>query len=96
MDITRELYRAGITILIITHDMELIAEYANRLVVMNDGKILLDGSSKEVFSQPEMLRKSSLKPPQITSLGQALTKYGVPNDILNIDEMEELISVKKS
>jgi len=95
MDVTKALHKAGITILIVTHDMELIAEYANRLVVMMEGKILLEGSTKEVFAQPEMLKQSSIKPPQITSLGQALTKYGVPPDILTVDEMEELLSLKK-
>lgn len=95
MDVTKALHEAGITILIVTHDMELIAEYANRLVVMMEGKILLEGSTKEVFAQPEMLKQSSIKPPQITSLGQALTKYGVPPDILTVDEMEELLSLKK-
>lgn len=95
MDVTKALHKAGITILIVTHDMELIAEYANQLVVMMDGKILLEGSTKEVFAQPEILKKSSIKPPQITSLGQALTKYGIPPDILTLDEMEELLSLKK-
>jgi hypothetical protein len=62
---------------------------------MMDGKILLEGSTKEVFAQSEILKQSSIKPPQITSLGQALTKYGVPPDILTLDEMEELLSLKK-
>jgi len=95
MDVTKALHKAGITILIVTHDMELIAEYANRLVVMMGGRILLEGSTKEVFAQSEILKQSSIKPPQITSLSQALTKYGVPPDILTLDEMEELLSLKK-
>lgn len=95
MDVTKALHKAGITILIVTHDMELIAEYANRLVVMMDGKVLLEGSTREVFAQSEILKQSSIKPPQITSLGQALAKYGIPPDILTVDDMEELLSIKK-
>jgi energy-coupling factor transporter ATP-binding protein EcfA2 len=95
MDVTEALHRTGITILIVTHDMELIAEYANRLAVMKSGRILIEGSTKEVFSKPEILIESSLKPPQITAMGQALTKYGVPPDILSIDEMEKILAIKK-
>jgi energy-coupling factor transporter ATP-binding protein EcfA2 len=95
MDVTEALHRTGITILIVTHDMELIAEYANRLAVMKSEKVLIEGSTKEVFSKPEILIESSLKPPQITAMGQALTKYGVPPDILSIDEMEKILEIKK-
>ena len=95
MDVTEALHRAGITILIVTHDMELIAEYANRLAVMKGGSILLEGSTKEVFSKPEILVESSLKPPQITILGQALTKYGTPPDVLTIDEMEKTLTISQ-
>ncbi len=95
MDITKSLYETGITIIIITHDMELISEYANRLVVVSDGKILLDGPTREVFSKPEIIKQSSLKPPQITSLSQALKKYGVPSDILSVDEFENCLIFKK-
>jgi ABC-type glutathione transport system ATPase component len=76
--------------------MELIAEYANRLAVMKGGSILLEGSTKEVFSKPEILVESSLKPPQITILGQALTKYGTPPDVLTIDEMEKTLTISQS
>ncbi|MEM4250475.1 MAG: energy-coupling factor transporter ATPase [Candidatus Bathyarchaeia archaeon] len=95
MDVTETLHKSGITILIVTHDMELIAEYANRLVVMKDGKVLIEGPTKEVFAKPEVLKQSSIKPPQITCLGQALMKYGVPPDILTVDEMEALLSPKR-
>ena len=95
MDLARDLHRSGITIIIITHDMELIADYANRLVVVSEGKILLDGSTREVFSKPEIIKKSSLKPPQITSLGQALEKHKVPPDILSINEFEDGLIVQK-
>ena len=95
MDMVRTLHGIGKTIIIVTHDMELIAEYAKRLVVMKSGKMLLDGSTRNVFSQPKMLQESSIKPPQITSLGQALSKYSVPPDILSVEEMETILTIKK-
>ena len=95
MDMVRTLHEIGKTIIIVTHDMELIAEYAKRLIVMKSGKMLLDGSTRNVFSQPKMLQESSIKPPQITSLGQALSKYSVPPDILTVEEMETILTIKK-
>ncbi|MCK5626621.1 ATP-binding cassette domain-containing protein [Candidatus Bathyarchaeota archaeon] len=95
MDMVRTLHEIGKTIIIVTHDMELIAEYAKRLIVMKSGKMLLDGSTRNVFSQPKMLQESSIKPPQITSLGQALSKYSVPPDILTVEEMESILTIKK-
>ncbi|MGB6681129.1 MAG: energy-coupling factor transporter ATPase [Candidatus Bathyarchaeia archaeon] len=95
MDMVRALHRIGKTIIIVTHDMELIAEYAKRLIVMKSGKMLLDGSTRNVFSQPKVLQESSIKPPQITSLGQALSKYSVPPDILTVEEMESILAIKK-
>lgn len=95
MDMVRALHRIGKTIIIVTHDMELIAEYAKRLVVMRGGKMLLDGSTRNVFSQPKALQESSIKPPQITTLGQNLSKYRVPPDILTVQEMEAILAIKK-
>ena len=95
MDMVKALHRIGKTIIIVTHDMELIAEYAKRLVVMRGGKMLLDGSTRNVFSQPKKLQESSIKPPQITTLGQALSKYNVPPDILTVEEMETILTTKK-
>ncbi|MCW4042676.1 MAG: ATP-binding cassette domain-containing protein, partial [Candidatus Bathyarchaeota archaeon] len=95
MDMVRVLHRLGKTIIIVTHDMELIAEYAKRLIVMKSGKMLLDGSTRNVFSQPKVLQESSIKPPQITSLGQALSKYSVPPDILTVEEMETILTTKQ-
>jgi energy-coupling factor transport system ATP-binding protein len=95
MDMVRALHRIGKTIIIVTHDMELIAEYAQRLVVMRGGKMLLDGSTRNVFSQPKALQESSIKPPQITTLSQNLSKYRVPPDILTVQEMETILAIKK-
>jgi energy-coupling factor transporter ATP-binding protein EcfA2 len=95
MDMVRALHGMGKTIIIVTHDMELIAEYAKRLVVMRGGKMLLDGSTRNVFSQPKVLQESSIKPPQITTLGQSLSKYRVPPDVLTVEEMETILAIKK-
>jgi energy-coupling factor transport system ATP-binding protein len=79
------------TIIIISHNMGLVAEVAKRVVVMAEGKVLLDAPPKEVFSQPELLTKAFLEPPQITRLAQAFKERGFPDDVLTVDEMAKLI-----
>ena len=79
--------KEGHTIIIITHEMPIVAQYAQRVVVLGQGKILMDGSTREVFANPELLAQTFVKPPQITRLAQALHDYGIPRDILSVPEM---------
>ncbi|MFX0167934.1 MAG: ABC transporter ATP-binding protein [Candidatus Hodarchaeota archaeon] len=92
MEFYRSLNKAGKTVIIITHDMNLAAEYCNRIIVLRNGRILLDGPVREVYSQSEVLARSFIHPPQITRFGQALDKYGLPINALNVDEMFQFVS----
>ncbi|MEM2896424.1 MAG: energy-coupling factor transporter ATPase [Candidatus Bathyarchaeia archaeon] len=94
MDLAKGLNEKGHTIIAISHDMELIAEYSKRTIVMGVGEVLLDGPTEYVFSNPEILEKTYLKPPQVTQLASRLTKYGIPRGVLTVDEMYHCI--KKS
>jgi energy-coupling factor transport system ATP-binding protein len=80
----------GHTIIIITHEMPIVAEYAERAVALRGGRVLLDGPTKEVFSQPDVLAETFVHPPQITQLGQLLADVDVPPDVLTVPEMQEL------
>jgi len=82
----RGLQSKGLTFAIITHDMRLVSEFCDRVVAMNDGRILLDGTAEEVFSSQDELRKASLKPPQITQLAQALRQYGFSPNTLTVED----------
>jgi energy-coupling factor transport system ATP-binding protein len=75
----------GRTILMITHDMDLIARYAERLIVMWNGKILLDGPTSEIFSRKEELAKTFLRPPVAAEMAQALQPLGFPADIITFE-----------
>lgn len=77
----------GITIVLITHYMEEAAQ-ANRVVVMDDGKVVLDNTPKEVFSHVEMLKKLGLDVPQVTELAYRLQQAGCPVDVHMISEEE--------
>ena len=77
----------GKTIIMISHDMDLVAQYADRLVVMAEGRILADGPKREVFSMHEIMDKAFLKPPQIIHLSQKLESYGIKKNLVTVDEM---------
>ena len=77
----------NITVISITHYMEEAAR-ADRVIVINDGEMVLDGSPKEVFSKVELLHKIGLESPQSTELVQLLSKEGLGVDIYAIGEEE--------
>ncbi len=82
-----ELNEAGKTVVLITHDIDLVAEHCDRCILMKDGRILLDGPVREVLSSTDILRETHIEPPQITLLAQSLVDCGVPPDVLTVDEM---------
>ncbi|MFV9568479.1 energy-coupling factor transporter ATPase [Thermoanaerobacter mathranii] len=81
-----------ITILV-SHSMEDIARFADKIIVMNKGRIEVIGTPREVFREAEKLEKIGLGVPQITSLARELQKKGIaiPEDILTIEEAKEYI-----
>ncbi|MBE7039489.1 MAG: energy-coupling factor transporter ATPase [Ruminococcaceae bacterium] len=87
-----KLREEGITIVLITHYMD-EAVKADRVIVMDDGKIVMEDTPKNVFSQVKMLKGLGLDVPQVTELAYLLNKSGIPvkNDILTVDECTEEI-----
>ena len=81
---------AGVTIILITHYME-EALQADRVFVMDDGKIVMEGTPKEIFTQSQKLRALGLEVPQVTELAFELKQAGVAisDGILTIDELVE-------
>jgi energy-coupling factor transport system ATP-binding protein len=77
----------GHTIIIITHEMSIVARYAQRVVVLGQGRVLLDDSTRDVFAQPDVLRRTFVEPPQITRLAQGLDGR-LPHDILTVTEAQ--------
>lgn len=82
----------GKTVVFITHYMD-EAVKADRIVVMDKGKIILDGKPKEVFLHRDLLKKVGLDVPEATEIANELISEGVnlPSDILDIDELSEAI-----
>lgn len=84
-----QLYQSsGITVILVSHNMEDVAKMATRLIVMNGGKVSLDGSPLEVFREPEKLKAAGVDVPPVTALLRLLKLRGLPIDdsLLTIDE----------
>lgn len=80
------------TSIIATHDMQLVADWATRVIVMNQGTIIFDGSTKELFKNKEVLEKANLIPPQIVQLSHALDLEEICLSIDDIYKSAEKIS----
>lgn len=82
--------KEGITILWITHYMDEAAQ-ADRILVMNEGKLVMEGTPREVFAQADQLKKWHLDVPQVTELASELRKQGmeIPADVIGVEEFVE-------
>lgn len=88
----RHLNELGKTIILVTHDMNLVAEYARRTVVMDNGKIVLDGDTRHVFSEQEILEKTGITLPVITRLSQDILREGINiPPLLTVQELSEMV-----
>lgn len=83
----------NMTILLVSHSMEDVAEYVNRIIVMNQGSILLDGAPKEVFRYRQELGAAGLSVPQVTELMQELRDRGIPvsPEVTTLKEAKEAV-----
>ncbi len=83
----------GITVVFITHYMD-EATQAKRVIVIDEGKIILDGTPKEVFKNVETIKKAQLDVPEAAELSHILIKDGIKlkDDILSVDELFEAVN----
>lgn len=86
----------GHTIIIITHEMDIIAKYAKRTIALAQGKVLLDGPTHEVFAQSKLLATTFVNPPEITQLAQALGEFGIPRDLISVQALEDVLEARLS
>jgi len=78
----------GTTIVLVSHNMEDVARLASRILVMNRGKVVLDGTPREVFGRADVLHEIGLAPPEVTDLMRSLIAKGksVRPDALTVEE----------
>ena len=92
MSIIDELHEEGITVILITHFME-EAVRAQRVIIMHEGHILMDGTPQEVYANEEVLKAANLEMPLMFEVGAKLRQQGinVPSSIITEEEMVEFI-----
>ncbi|MGO8806077.1 MAG: energy-coupling factor ABC transporter ATP-binding protein [Candidatus Bathyarchaeia archaeon] len=81
----------GKTVVIVTHDVEFVAECNPRVVLMKEGKIVAEGSGKEILTDAEVLAESSIVLPQIAQVFAKLAPLGFPKNVIDIYEAEKII-----
>ena len=98
LSILNELNNEGMSIVISSHDIEMVNEFAEKIFVLNEGEILESGDKNEIFSNKELLKKAHLKAPITTEILYTLKEkgYNVDTTKISIDEVvEEIIKIKK-
>jgi len=79
------------TVVIVTHDVEFVAECNPRVVLMKEGQIVADGEGKEILTNTDVLAQSSIVLPQIAQIFKQLETLGFPNDVIDIYEAKEML-----
>ena len=95
LGLIRRLHRErGITVLLVSHSMDDVAEYADKILVMNNGELKLFDTPREVFKHRDELRSYGLDVPEITQIVLSLREAGidVPADISTMDEAVEAVA----
>ena len=99
LDILNNLNKEGMTIVISSHDIEMVNGFAEKIFVLNEGEILASGDKNEIFSNKELLKEAHLKAPITTEILYQLKEKGCDVDTtkININEVvDEIIKMKKS
>ncbi len=82
------------TVVIVTHDVEFVAECNPRVILMKEGKIVADGMGNDILTDPEMLEMSSIVLPQIAQVFNRLAPLGLPKNIIDIYEAKQILLKK--
>jgi cobalt transport protein ATP-binding subunit len=84
----------GQTIVVITHDMTIVAERVPRTIVVGGGRIIADGRTRDVLSDAPLLAQAFLRPPQVTRVAQRLAEFGVSAQAMTVAELRaELVGL---
>ena len=86
-----EVKRSGVTIILVSHNMDDISRFADRVIVLAQGEKIFDGRPRELFAREDILRRAGLEPPPITQL---MRKLGVNEIVLSLDEAERILLKK--
>ena len=86
-----QLQTQGKTVIIVTHDVEFVADCNPRVILMKDGRIVANGEGKEILTNPDALAQSSIVLPQIAQIFKQLSPLGLPKSIIDIYEAKDML-----
>ncbi len=89
-----QLYSQGKAVVMITHDVEFVAESNPKVILLSKGNIVASGTAEEVLSKDELVNRASLVKPQMSRLFGALTKHGLPRDVIDVHRARLLLEEK--
>ena len=92
MRIVKALHNQGTTVIMVCHDMEVVADFAQRVIVMTGGRAIADGPTFEVLRNPQVLAAADLIPPQIVEIALNLQQLGAPGAVTSANTLEEMIA----
>jgi len=87
-----QLRTQGKTTIIVTHDVEFVAECRPRIILMAGGEIIADGPTERIMTDMDALKRASVSPPEIAKVFSGLSKLGLPTGIIDMDESAEILS----
>ena len=79
------------TVVVVTHDVEFVAECNPRVILMRQGQILLDGVAEKILNDADLLAQASIVPPQITKIFLELEDLGLPTDVIDVHEATDIL-----
>lgn len=89
-----QLYSQGKAVVIITHDVEFVAESNPKVILLSKGSIVGQGPAESVLTKDEMVKRSSLVKPQMSRLFSSLSNYGLPRDVVDVHRARILLEEK--
>ena len=92
METVSEMAERGSAVIMVCHDMEVVLDFAERLVVMAQGRILGRGPTRQVFGEGDLMREASIAPPQVTELSERLARTISPA-FAGLSEVDDVVSV---
>jgi energy-coupling factor transport system ATP-binding protein len=86
-----QLNAQGKTVVIVTHDVEFVAECNPRVVLMAQGKIVVEGNAKKILTDRKLVTKASIVPPQISQILMELADLGLPTDVIDVYKARDIL-----
>ena len=92
METVKQMAESGCAVIMVCHDMEVVSDFAERIAVMAEGRILASGPSRDLFAQPELMRAASIEPPQVIELARRLSQSISPA-FEGVSEVSDIVRI---